>query len=91
MGQMARAGHLAGRKILRRATKAIPFVGTAVALGFLAHTVRRKGVLSGVLDTALDAVPLLGALKFGVELVTGEWFPDRPEPLGPRRASTRRG
>lgn len=91
MGHIARAGHFAGRKILRRATKAIPFVGTAVALGLLAHTVRRKGMVNGVLDTALDAVPLLGTLKFGVELLTGEWFPDEPERPGSRRSSSRRG
>ena len=86
----ASVGRHAGRKILRRVTRGIPFVGTAVALAFLAETVRRKGMTQGVLDTALDAVPFLGTLKFGVELVTGEWFPDRPE-LGPRRASSRRG
>ena len=91
MAHLAGAGHLAGRKILRRATKGIPFVGAAVALAFLAETVRRKGMTHGVLDTALDAVPFFGTLKFGVELVTGEWFPDRPAGRGPRRASSRRG
>ena len=85
MGRVAGAGHLAGRKILRRATKAIPFVGTAVALGFLAHTVRRKGMVNGVLDTALDAVPFLGTLKFGVELRDRRVVPDRPQLATPRR------
>ena len=89
MAHTARAGRLAGRKMLRRATKGIPFVGTAVALGFLTQTVRRKGMVNGVLDTALDAVPFLGTLKFGVELLTGEWFKDRAdlssEPRSPRR------
>lgn len=78
-----RVGKSAGRKILRRATKGIPFVGAAVALGLLAHTIRRKGTVNGVLDSALDAVPFLGLLKFGVELVTGDWFPDRPEETPP--------
>jgi hypothetical protein len=87
MGHLSRTGHVAGRKILRRATKAIPFVGTAVALGLLAHTIRRKGMVNGVLDTALDAVPLLGTLKFGVELLTGEWFPDEAEDNRVARAS----
>jgi hypothetical protein len=79
MGNLAGAGRRAGHKMLRRATKGIPFVGTAVVLGFLAHTVRRKGMVNGVLDTALDAVPFLGTLKLGAELLTGEWFPDRSE------------
>ena len=90
MGHLAGARSLAGRKILRRVTKGIPFVGAAVALGFLAHTVRRKGVVNGLLDTALDVVPCLGAMKFGAELVTGEWFPDRTD-LQPGRSSSRRG
>jgi hypothetical protein len=90
MGNLSGAGHFAGRKLLRRATKGIPFVGTAVALGFLAHTVRRKGTVNGILDTALDAVPFLGTFKFGVELMTGEWFPDRLEPAKGPRPSHRR-
>jgi hypothetical protein len=69
----------AGRKLLRRATKGIPFVGAAVALGLLAHTIRRKGTVNGVLDSALDAVPFFGLAKFGIELFTGDWFPDRPD------------
>jgi len=89
MGHLAGSGRFAGRKILRRATRGIPFVGTAVALAFLADTVRRKGMTHGVLDTALDAVPFLGTFKFGVELVTGEWFPDRT-PLPTRRTASRR-
>jgi hypothetical protein len=79
MAVLDRVRSSAGRKILRRATKGIPFVGAAVAVGLLAHTMRRKGTVNGVLDSALDAVPFVGALKFGIELVTGDWFPDRPE------------
>jgi hypothetical protein len=88
MARIAGVKRVAGRKLLRRVTRGIPFVGTAVALAFLAETVRRKGMTKGVLDTTLDAVPFLGTLKFGVELVTGEWFPDRPE-LDPGRGSRR--
>jgi hypothetical protein len=89
MGNLGGVGRRAGRKMLRRATKGIPFVGTAVALGFLAHTVRRKGMVNGVLDTALDAVPFLGTLKFGAELLTGEWFPDRSERTSPPPSPSR--
>jgi hypothetical protein len=77
MGHFSAAGRFAGRKLLRRATRGIPFLGAAVAVGLIAHAVRRKGMVPGVLDTALDAVPVLGTLKLGLELVTGDWFPDR--------------
>jgi hypothetical protein len=79
MGAYDRVTKSAGRKILRRATKGIPFIGAAVAVGLLAHTIRKKGTVNGVLDSALDAVPFVGLFKFGVELFTGDWFPDRPD------------
>ena len=43
-----------------------------------AATVRRKGVISGTLDTGLNAMPLVGALKNGIEILRGrDFFPDR--------------
>jgi hypothetical protein len=41
-------------------------------------TVRRKGVVSGTIDTGLNAVPFVGALKNIAEIVRGrDFFPDR--------------
>ena len=73
-----KAGRWAGRKLGRRLGKSLPFVGALVAVGFLYETVRRKGMMRGLADTALNAVPYLGALKNGIELFTDDWFPDRP-------------
>src|SRR5687768_2183422 len=71
-------GGWAAKKLVRGLTRSIPFVGTAVVLAFLGHSIRRKGVVNGVLDSAIDAVPLVGACKTGLELfVTGDWFPDK--------------
>ena len=52
-------------------------------------TVRRKGVVSGSLDTGLNAMPFVGALKNVVEVMRGrDFFPDRiPAGAGPRRVS----
>ena len=85
MGAFDQVRRSAGHKLLRRATKGIPFVGAAVAVGLLGYTIRRKGTVNGILDTALDAIPFLGAAKLGIELFTGDWFPDqpRPEPVPP--------
>lgn len=56
----------------------MPFIGTAVALATVFATVRRKGVVSGSLDTGLNAVPFVGALKNIAEVVRGrDFFPDR--------------
>ncbi len=64
----------------RRIEKSLPLVGTVVAMAFLAETMRRKGVMRGLADTALNAVPLLGTLKNGIEMFTDDWIPDRPAP-----------
>jgi hypothetical protein len=42
---------------------------------------RRKGVISGALDTGLNAVPFVGAAKNVLEVVRGrDFFPDRYGP-----------
>ena len=62
----------------RRLGRSIPFIGAAVALATVAATVRRKGFVGGTLDTGLNSVPFVGALKNGVEILRGrDFFPDR--------------
>jgi hypothetical protein len=47
---------------------------------------RRKGVISGVLDTGLNAVPFVGAAKNVLEVARGrDFFPDRYGPTVARR------
>lgn len=44
----------------------------------IASTIRRKGVVSGTLDTGLNAIPFVGLLKNAVEVFRGrDFFPDR--------------
>ena len=71
------AGRWATLKVARRVGKSIPFVGAVLAVGLLAHAVRRKGVVGGVVDTALDAIPFVGLVKNGIELLTDDFIPDR--------------
>jgi hypothetical protein len=53
-------------------------VGGAIALATVASTIRRKGVISGTIDTGLNAIPLVGAAKNVIELARGrDFFPDR--------------
>jgi hypothetical protein len=59
------------RRVTRRLSRALPWIGTAIALASLASTVRRKGMLRGSADTALNAIPVIGALKALAEVVRG--------------------
>ncbi len=60
-------------------TRAIPWIGTLVALAAVSSTVRRKGVAPGLLDTALNAIPVVGGMKAVAETVRGrDFIQDRP-------------
>jgi hypothetical protein len=77
-----------GARLSRRVSRSLPFVGAAIAVVTVASTLRRKGVISGTLDTGLNAVPLVGAAKNIIEVVRGrDFFPDR---YGPTVAAARR-
>jgi len=68
-----------GARLSQRLTRAMPIVGTAIAVATIVATMRRKGFFGGALDTGLNAVPFLGAAKNVVELARGrDFFPDRP-------------
>jgi hypothetical protein len=61
--------------------RSIPWVGTAIVVLTAASTMRRKGVISGALDTGLNAVPILGAAKNVFEYARGrDFFPDKYGP-----------
>ena len=65
-------------RLSRRLRRSIPIVGTVIAVATVFSTVRRKGVVSGTLDTGLNAVPFVGAFKNIAEVMRGrDFFPDR--------------
>jgi hypothetical protein len=73
--KLARYG---GARLSRRLRRSIPFVGTAIAVLTVASTIRRKGVVSGTLDTGLNAMPIVGLVKNAIEVFRGrDYFPDR--------------
>ena len=62
----------------RRLRRSLPVVGTVIAAATIFSTIRRKGVVSGTLDTGLNAMPFVGALKNVAEIIRGrDIFPDR--------------
>jgi hypothetical protein len=67
-----------GARAARRLSKSLPWVGGAIALLTIAGSIRRKGLIGGTVDTGLDAIPFVGALKAAVEVARGrDFIPDR--------------
>ena len=69
--------HAGGWQVARRAAKMLPFGGTVVAIGLVGSDIRRKGVVKGVINSGLDAIPVVGFAKNAVELFTGDFIPDK--------------
>ena len=69
--------HAGGWTVAKRVAKSIPYVGTAMAIGLVGYDIKRKGVVKGVLNSGLDAIPFVGAGKNIVEFFTGDLFPDK--------------
>jgi hypothetical protein len=52
----------------------VPWIGAAIALITLGATIRRKGVVGGTVDSALNAIPFVGAAKNLAEVARGRDF-----------------
>lgn len=74
--KVARAG---GMRLARRLIKPIPIIGTAVALGFAGHEIRKKGWRNGLIHVGLDITPVVGTVKDVIEIFTGDLIPDKEE------------
>lgn len=72
--------HAAGWQIAKRVAKMVPLGGTAVAMILVGSDIKNKGFAKGVLNSGLDAIPIVGLVKNGVEIVRGKDFlPDKAE------------
>ena len=71
-------GRWMGLRVARRAGRSVPVIGAAVSVYLLRETMKRKGLVGGLLDTGLNALPFVGALKTGVEAFRDkDFFPDK--------------
>jgi hypothetical protein len=61
----------AQRRVTKRLMRAVPFLGAVIALVTLGRAIRRKGVIGGSVDTALDFTPVVGGIKNAAEIVRG--------------------
>jgi hypothetical protein len=69
--------HAGGWQVAKRAAKMVPFGGTVIAVGLVGHDIKRKGLVKGVLNSGIDAIPIVGFAKNAVELFTGDFIPDK--------------
>lgn len=80
--------HAGGWQIAKRVAKSIPGVGTALAVGLVGLDIKRKGVVKGVINSGLDAIPVVGFAKNAVEFFTGDFLPDKKPKNNDRRSSS---
>jgi hypothetical protein len=74
---MALTTHLsqyARGRLVRRFSRSLPWIGAVVAIAAAGTAIRRKGLVGGSFDTALNATPWLGAVKNAVEAIRGRDF-----------------
>ena len=81
----------AGARMSRRMARSLPWIGAVVGAATMFSAMRRKGVISGALDTGINAVPFVGMTKNAVEVMRGrDFFPDKYGPGVGRAAVSRR-
>jgi len=66
-----------GWSLAKRVAKSIPYVGTVMTIGLVGYDIKKKGVVGGVLNSGLDAIPFVGLGKNVIELIRGDFFPDK--------------
>lgn len=76
--------HAGGWQVAKRIAKTIPFGGTAVALILVGTDIKKKGVVGGLVNSGIDAIPFVGLAKNAVELVRGDFIPDKEKKNGKR-------
>lgn len=71
--------HAGGWQVVKRVAKTIPFGGTVVAVLLVGSDIRNKGVVKGLVNSGIDAIPFVGLAKNAVELFNGDFIADKPK------------
>ena len=66
--------HYATRRATKRLYRAMPWIGSVLAIATLGAAIRRKGVLGGAVNTVLDFIPYVGGAKNLAEAARGRDF-----------------
>jgi hypothetical protein len=67
-----------GWAVVKKLLRAIPIIGPVFTVGFAGQDIRKKGIVPGAVHIGLDVIPVVGTAKNVVEIVTGDWIPDKP-------------
>lgn len=76
IGKVIQAG---ATRLATKAIRQVPVLGTAVVVGMAGYEIKKKGLVKGIANVAMDATPVVGVAKNVIEMFTGDWFPDKPE------------
>jgi hypothetical protein len=68
--------------VAKRVAKTIPFGGTAVAIVLVGSDIKNKGVVNGIVNSGIDAIPFVGLAKNAVEFFRGDFIPDKKKKNG---------
>ena len=66
-----------GWAVVKKVLKAIPIIGPVFTVGFAGHDIKKKGLVPGAVHIGLDVTPVVGTAKNVIEIVTGDWIPDK--------------
>jgi len=69
--------HAGGWQVAKRVAKTIPFGGTVVVIVLIGSDIKNKGVVKGLVNSGIDAIPFVGLAKNAVELIRGDFIPDK--------------
>jgi hypothetical protein len=81
--------HAGGWQIAKRVAKSIPPFGTVLAIGLVGLDIKNKGLVKGVVNSGIDAIPFVGLAKNAVELFTGDFIPDKDKTKIGKRIPTK--
>ena len=73
--------HAGGWQVAKRVAKTIPFGGSVVAIALVGTDIKNKGVVKGLLNSGIDAIPFVGLAKNAVELVRGDFIADKKKKI----------
>lgn len=59
-------------QVVKRIAKRVPVIGTVLTIGLVGNDIRKKGIIKGVANSAIDLIPFVGTAKGVVELFTGD-------------------
>lgn len=72
-----KAAEVGGWHVVKRFAKSVPYLGGIVAISLVGYDIRKKGVVRGVINSGLDAIPFVGTAKNVVEFFAGDLLPDK--------------